>query len=101
MGWKRWQQRAGKEPDQEETLIRDLRPRKPITGKARIQLAPEAAIFPTPCMDGDFIVKRPAVVHPGLARPTAFLGDVAGRSTAGVFTYTPYGRGDSEDVVAW
>lgn len=72
-----WQQRSGKEPDQRGTLIRDPRPRKPITGKSRIQLAPEAAIFPMPCMDGDFIVKRPALVHPGLARPTAFLGDVA------------------------
>ena len=72
-----WRQRVGKQRDQKETLIRDPRPRKPITAKARIQLAPEAQIFPTPCMEGDFIVKRPALVHPGLARPMAFLGDVA------------------------
>jgi hypothetical protein len=72
-----WRQRAGKQPDQKEASIGDPRPRKPITGKSRIQLAREAQIFPTPCMDGDFIVKRPALVHPGLARPTAFLGDVA------------------------
>jgi flavin-dependent dehydrogenase len=72
-----WRQRAGKQADQKETSIRDPRPRKPITGKSRIQLAREAQISPTPCMDGDFIVKRPALVHPGLARPTVFLRDIA------------------------
>jgi hypothetical protein len=72
-----WRQRVGKQPDHNETLIRNPPPRKPITAKARIQLAPEAQIFPTPCMEGDFIVRRPALVHPGLARPMAFLGDVA------------------------
>lgn len=32
-------------------VIRDPRPRKPITGKGSIQLAPEAAIIPMPLAD--------------------------------------------------
>jgi flavin-dependent dehydrogenase len=51
--------------------------RRTPTGRKRLQLATEAQIVSIPCIDGDFIVERQALVQPGLGRPTVFLGDVA------------------------
>jgi flavin-dependent dehydrogenase len=47
------------------------------TGRKRLQLATEVQILSIPCIDGDFIVERQALVQPGLGRPTVFLCDVA------------------------
>jgi hypothetical protein len=74
-----WQQRSGKHAiEQEGAVGADSTPvRKRPTEKGRIQLATETEIFPIPCMDGDFIVKRQAVASPGRVQPMIFLGDVA------------------------
>jgi flavin-dependent dehydrogenase len=44
-------------------------------GEARMQLARSAHLSRTPCLERDFVVKRDAVVYPGL-RPTVFVNEV-------------------------
>jgi flavin-dependent dehydrogenase len=39
-----------------------------------VTLSPEAMLVPEPCIVGDFIAMRPALHHPDLKRPVAFLG---------------------------
>jgi hypothetical protein len=41
----------------------------------RMQLATNARILGTPCLERDFVVKREAIVHPGL-RPTVFVNEM-------------------------
>jgi flavin-dependent dehydrogenase len=50
---------------------------RPRSGTKRLQLATDAQILSIPCIEGDFIVERQALVHPGLSRATVFLADVA------------------------
>jgi hypothetical protein len=40
-------------------------------------LAPEAALVGTACIEGDLVVERPALQHPALGRPVAFVDEVA------------------------
>jgi hypothetical protein len=42
----------------------------------RCQLAHRIRIFPLACIDGDFVVERYAVAHPGRLRPTVFVREV-------------------------
>jgi len=51
-----------------------IRSALPPTG-ARMQLASNARILSVPCLERNFVVKREAVVHPGL-RPTVFVNEV-------------------------
>jgi len=39
-----------------------------------VRLSPAAEIVDTPCVVGEFIALKPALRHPSLARPVAFLG---------------------------
>jgi flavin-dependent dehydrogenase len=39
-----------------------------------VTLSPEAMLVPEPCIVGDFIAMKPALHHPDLERPVAFLG---------------------------
>ena len=39
-----------------------------------VELSPEAAFVDTPCLDGDFVGVAPALRHPGLESPVAYLG---------------------------
>lgn len=43
----------------------------------RVELSAELVIEELPCIEGEFIVLKPAVRHPGLATPVAYLGDQA------------------------
>jgi flavin-dependent dehydrogenase len=73
-----WLDRA-RDEDIEESVT-DAPPRTagmPPIGRKRLQLATEAQILPVPCIDGDFIVERQALVQRALDRPMVFLGDVA------------------------
>ena len=73
-----WQQRGKDATEQEGGIGPGSIPvRKQPTGKKRIQLATETEIFPIPCIDGDFIVKRPAVAYASRLRPTVFLDGIA------------------------
>jgi flavin-dependent dehydrogenase len=38
------------------------------------ELSPDAALVETPCLDGEFVSAAPALCHPRLARPVAYLG---------------------------
>lgn len=42
----------------------------------RLRLSAEATLAETPCVTGDLITTRPALVHPHLERPVAFLDGV-------------------------
>jgi hypothetical protein len=53
-----------------EPLAVDL---KPLLHR-RVRLARDAALTPTPCAIGDHIELRPALTHPSLRRPVAYLG---------------------------
>lgn len=74
-----WQERAREQTGQrEQGAVPAMRPTgKTPTGKTRVKLGPQTQILPTPCLEGDFIVKRSAVTHPDRIRPTVFLGGVA------------------------
>jgi len=39
-----------------------------------VALSPDAMLMPEPCIVGDFIATKPALHHPDLERPVAFLG---------------------------
>lgn len=43
---------------------------------AHLRLSPAARILPTPCIVGDRVEMRPALHHPNLRRPVAYLGGV-------------------------
>ncbi|HEY2738588.1 MAG TPA: hypothetical protein VGK45_09290, partial [Thermoanaerobaculia bacterium] len=43
---------------------------------AAVRLSPAAALIETPCITGDLIEMRRALVHPSLERPIAFLDGV-------------------------
>ena len=40
-----------------------------------VSLSPEATLVPEPCIVGDFVAVKPALRHPCLERPVAFLGN--------------------------
>ncbi len=42
----------------------------------RLRLSPAVRILPTPCIVGDRVEMRPAVHHPNLRRPVAYLGGI-------------------------
>ena len=59
----------------------ELEPAAPLIDLARhsladlpIALSPEAALVDEPCIVGDLVAMRPALHHPSLERPVAFLG---------------------------
>jgi flavin-dependent dehydrogenase len=52
------------------------RPRAATVSLGRLGLSPAVRILPTPCIVGDRVEMRPAVYHPNLRRPVAYLGGV-------------------------
>lgn len=43
----------------------------------RVELSRDLVIAELPCIEGDFVVLKPALRHPGLAEPVAYLGNQA------------------------
>jgi flavin-dependent dehydrogenase len=39
-----------------------------------LHLSPAARLIHAPALEGDFVIRRPAIVHPGLDQPAAFVG---------------------------
>jgi flavin-dependent dehydrogenase len=70
-----WQMRAAATAAQAE-----LKPAPAIDfsqcspAELRVTLAPEATFKDKPCIVGDFVATKPALHHPGLDRPIAFVG---------------------------
>ena len=54
---------------------------EPFDGRALaatpLELSPHAALVATPCLAGEYVDAAPALVHPRLARPVAYLGGCA------------------------
>ena len=63
-----------------------------------IALAPGAAVVTTPCIVGDFVARRPAVWHPRLEEPVAFVG---GREIAPLLQALRPGMIAADLVRAW
>jgi hypothetical protein len=40
-----------------------------------VELSPDLIIADVPCIEGEFVTRKQALRHPGLAGPIAFLGD--------------------------
>jgi flavin-dependent dehydrogenase len=68
-----WRDRALSASHSRETMAV---PRQRPPSSTRLQLDARTVIASTPCLEGDIIRNALAVTHPGLTRPTAFLGDV-------------------------
>ena len=54
---------------------------EPFDGRALaaapLELSPHAALVETPCLAGEYVEAAPALAHPRLARPVAYLGGCA------------------------
>lgn len=73
-----WQTRAaGADVEPAPSASIDLR--ADAVSDLLVALSPNAKLVDEPCIVGDFVVIRPALCHPGLERPVAYLGgwDVA------------------------
>ena len=63
-----------------------------------VVLSPEAAFIDTPCLEGDFVGVAPALRHPGLESPVAYL---AGRALAPLLRNLPKGRTPLQLARGW
>ena len=63
-----------------------------------VELSPDAALLPTPCLDGDFVGIAEALHHPGLERPVAYLG---GRELAPLLRRLPAGQTPLQIAQSW
>ena len=70
-----WSRRAGTLA--EPTAAAPPAPRPAPQPGQRLIRSPALSVSPEPCVVGDFIEMHPAVHHPSLDRPVAFLGPVA------------------------
>jgi hypothetical protein len=69
-----WQARAAAEP--EDASDRHVPSTDPLRLSAQpVGLSRDLVIAEVPCIDGEFVTLRPALRHPALASPVAFLGD--------------------------
>jgi flavin-dependent dehydrogenase len=64
-----WRRRRSAQPPAQ-------RPRVATVPLGRLRLSPAVRILPTPCIVGDRVEMRPAVHHPNLKRPVAYLGGI-------------------------
>ena len=62
------------------------------------ELSPQAAFVETPCLDGEFVGLAPALRHPRLETPVAYLG---GRALAPLLRDLPPGRTPLQIARAW
>jgi flavin-dependent dehydrogenase len=63
-----------------------------------VRLAPETAIRPMPCLEADHVALRPAVTHPGLDGPVAYMG---GHAIAPLLVRFPDGATPLELARSW
>ena len=63
-----------------------------------VELSPEAAFVETPCLDGEFVGVAPALRHPRLETPVAYL---AGRALAPLLKDLPPGRTPLQIARGW
>src|SRR5271165_1862541 len=63
-----------------------------------VEVSPEAAFVETPCLDGEFVGVAPALRHPRLETPVAYL---AGRALAPLLKDLPPGRTPLQIARAW
>ncbi len=94
-----WQERAADAPAPETDAAR--RPPPPDTAAMRtrlMRLSPEAAIGLWPCLEAEFVALRPAVTHPRLDGPVAYLG---GQAIAPLLTRLADGATPVEIARAW
>lgn len=91
-----WKRRAENEP---ESSQRDPNQQlSTLQADVSIQLSAKAQVLSTPCMEGDFIVQRQALSHPGLLQPAVFLGNIA---LAPLIEHLRTARTVSEILSAW
>jgi len=68
-----WKHRATSPPPRAAAVT--PRPRDAASlAQLRVEVSPELDIVDQPCIDGNFITVRPALRHPNLERPVAYLG---------------------------
>ncbi|MDE2600918.1 MAG: tryptophan 7-halogenase [Bradyrhizobium sp.] len=91
-----WQQRAGPQ------AVTDPAPLPAIDARGfattPVELSPELEFAPTPCLQGDFVSLAPALHHPRLASPIAFLG---GRELAPLLRILQPGRTPLQIAQSW
>ena len=63
-----------------------------------VELSPEAAFIEAPCLEGDFVGVAPALRHPGLESPVAYL---AGRALAPLLRNLPKGHTPLQLARGW
>ena len=71
-----WKQRAASKAQRVSAPSRRAADAEALTN-CRVELSAELVIEELPCIDGEFVVLKPAVRHPGLAAPVAYLGGEA------------------------
>jgi flavin-dependent dehydrogenase len=71
-----WQQRAAPETESISALPQTAADAKALTSRC-VELSAELVIEELPCIEGEFVVLKPAVRHPGLAAPVAYLSGEA------------------------
>ena len=69
-----WQQRADGASEAPKLNAPSMDFHGTLTTDLAVALAPEAVLQNEPCIVGDMIESRPALSHPDLERPVAFLG---------------------------
>ena len=69
-----WQARGVSGP--ESTPLPDPKSSLAPGRYTRVALSPEARLENIPCIIGDYVTAQPAIHHPSLSRPVAFLNDI-------------------------
>ena len=92
-----WRALAGVGPRSRRAVARGRRRPSMMTAMA-FELSPDAAFVETPCLDGEFVSAAPALRHPRLARPVAYLG---GRELASLLRIFPPGRTPLQIARSW
>lgn len=82
-----WQQRAAEAADRAAGERRTVN--EPLPPDRRLRLAGEVRIIELPVLVGDIIAPHPALDHPGLEEPAAFVGDHAIAALAADFAGAP------------
>lgn len=79
-----WSKRAAARP--EMTLPREQTAERPLSMRSQLRLADETRMVLTPCITGDIIEERLALVSPSLERPVAFIGGVPTERLCGLIS---------------
>jgi flavin-dependent dehydrogenase len=72
-GGRFWQTRAGNAAAEPKSVVPSIDFNR-ASPDLLVALSPEAVLDHEPCIVGDMIALKPALSHPGLERPVAFLG---------------------------